>query len=275
MSFTAALVQLRSGSDMARNHREAAALIREAKSRGAQFVSTPEMTNVMDPDKERVKAEAKAEAHDPSVAGFAQLAADLQLHLHIGSLALQGPDGRLVNRGFLFAPDGRVLARYDKIHLFDVDLPTGESHRESASYRAGEEAVVVKTALASFGMAICYDVRFPALFNALARSGAEVLLNPAAFTVPTGRAHWQVLLRARAIETGSFMLAAAQGGDHGNGRHTYGHSLIINPWGEVLAEAGDEPTVITAAIDPEAALLARARIPALQHARTFTLRVAP
>lgn len=275
MTFRAALVQLRSGQDMARNYRAAAALVREARAQGAQFISTPEMTNVMDPDKERVKATAKPEEHDLSVAGFAQLAADLQVHLHVGSLALQGPDGRLVNRGFIFAPDGRVLARYDKIHLFDVDLATGESHRESASYRPGEEAVVVKTALGSFGMAICYDVRFPALFNALAKNGAEVLLNPAAFTVPTGKAHWQVLLRARAIETGSFMLAAAQGGDHGLGRQTYGHSLIINPWGEVLAEAGDEPGVIMAEIDLAAAAEARARIPALQHGRSFTLRHAP
>ncbi len=275
MTFRAGLVQLRSGPDMARNYREAAELIRAARAAGATFISTPEMTNVMDPDKDRVKAAARPEDHDLSVAGFAQLAADLNVHLHIGSLALQGPDGRLVNRGFIFAPDGRVLARYDKIHLFDVDLPTGESHRESASYRPGEEAVVVKTALASFGMAICYDVRFPALFNALAKNGAEVLLNPAAFTVPTGRAHWQVLLRARAIETGSFMLAAAQGGDHGHGRHTYGHSLIINPWGEVMAEAGEEPCVITADIDVAAVAEVRGRIPALQHGRAFSLRMAP
>ena len=275
MTFRAGLVQLRSGPDMARNYREAAELIRAAKAAGATFISTPEMTNVMDPDKDRVRATARPEDHDLSVAGFAQLAADLNVHLHIGSLALQGPDGRLVNRGFIFAPDGRVLARYDKIHLFDVDLPTGESHRESASYRPGEEAVVVKTALASFGMAICYDVRFPALFNALAKNGAEVLLNPAAFTVPTGRAHWQVLLRARAIETGSFMLAAAQGGDHGHGRHTYGHSLIINPWGEVMAEAGEEPCVITADIDVAAVAEVRGRIPALQHGRAFSLRMAP
>lgn len=275
MTFRAGLVQLRSGPDMARNYREAAELIRAARAAGASFISTPEMTNVMDPDKERVRATARPEDHDLSVAGFAQLAADLNVHLHIGSLALQGPDGRLVNRGFIFAPDGRVLARYDKIHLFDVDLPTGESHRESASYRPGEEAVVVKTALASFGMAICYDVRFPALFNALAKNGAEVLLNPAAFTVPTGRAHWQVLLRARAIETGSFMLAAAQGGDHGHCRHTYGHSLIINPWGEVMAEAEEEPCVITADIDVAAVAEVRGRIPALQHGRAFSLRMAP
>lgn len=275
MTFRAGLVQLRSGPDMARNYREAAELIRAARAAGASFISTPEMTNVMDPDKDRVKATARPEDHDLSVAGFAQLAADLNAHLHIGSLALQGPDGRLVNRGFIFAPDGRVLARYDKIHLFDVDLPTGESHRESASYRPGEEAVVVKTALASFGMAICYDVRFPALFNALAKNGAEVLLNPAAFTVPTGRAHWQVLLRARAIETGSFMLAAAQGGDHGHGRHTYGHSLIINPWGEVMGEAGEEPCVITADVDVAAVAEVRGRIPALQHGRAFSLRMAP
>jgi len=197
--------------------------------------------------------------------GFSGLARELGLWLNIGSLALRGAGEKLVNRSLLFAPDGRIAARYDKIHLFDVDLPTGETLRESQAYEGGTAAVLAETGFAPVGLTICYDVRFPHLYRALAQAGAKLFTVPSAFTVPTGEAHWHVLLRARAIETGSFVLAAAQGGRHESGRETYGHSLIVSPWGEVLAEAGIEPGVILAEIDPAAADHARARIPVLQN----------
>lgn len=261
----AALVQMRSGPEMARNVGEASAMIRQAKAEGAEFVSTPEMTNILEPDRPRLKALARPEAEDESVRAFSALAAELRLWLNIGSLALKGPGEKLLNRSLLFAPDGSVAARYDKIHLFDVDLPTGESLRESHAYEGGTSAVLAETALGPIGLTICYDMRFPGLYRALARAGAKLFAVPSAFTVPTGQAHWHVLLRARAIETGSFVLAAAQGGRHETGRETYGHSLIVSPWGEVLAEAGTEPGVTMAEIDLAAADQARARIPALIH----------
>ena len=185
---------------------------------------------------------------------------------------MKAEDGRIANRSLMIAPDGRIIARYDKLHLFDIDLPNGESYRESATYAPGAHATTVQLPQAKFGLAICYDVRFPRLANMLATGGASVICYPAAFTVPTGEAHWHVLLRARAIETGSFVLAAAQGGTHDGGKSTYGHSLIISPWGEVLAEAATDPCVISAVIDPEASVLARQRIPALRHARDFALQ---
>jgi predicted amidohydrolase len=269
----AALIQLRSGTDMARNVAEASALIREAAGQGASFVATPEMTNILEPDRPRLRSLAKPEREDASVAAFSVLAQELGLWLNIGSLALQGPGEKLVNRSLLFTPDGGIAARYDKIHLFDVDLPTGESLRESHAYDGGAEAVLVETPLGAIGLTICYDMRFPHLYRALAKSGAKLFTVPSAFTVPTGQAHWHVLLRARAIETGSFILAAAQGGRHESGRETYGHSLIVSPWGEVLAEAGTEPGIVIADIDLAQADLARARIPALVHDRPMSLTV--
>jgi predicted amidohydrolase len=261
----AGLVQMRAGRDMARNVQDAAELIREAASLGAQLVSTPEMTNILEPDRLRLRALARAEAEDESVRSFSALAKALGIWLNIGSLALKGEAEKLRNRSLLFAPDGTVAARYDKIHLFDADLPSGESLRESHSYEGGTAAVLAETPLGPFGLTICYDVRFPYLYRALAKAGAKLFTVPSAFTVPTGKAHWHVLLRARAIETGSFVLAAAQGGTHDSGRETYGHSLIVSPWGEVLAEAATDPCVVTAEIDLAAADLARARIPALRH----------
>jgi predicted amidohydrolase len=269
----AALIQLRSGTDMARNAAEASALIREAAGQGASFVATPEMTNILEPDRPRLRSLARPEREDASVAAFSVLAQELGLWLSIGSLALQGPGEKLVNRSLLFTPDGGIAARYDKIHLFDVDLPTGESLRESHAYDGGAEAVLVETPLGAIGLTICYDMRFPHLYRALAKAGAKLFTVPSAFTVPTGRAHWHVLLRARAIETGSFILAAAQGGRHESGRETYGHSLIVSPWGEVLAEAGTEPGIVIADIDLVQADLARARIPALVHDRSMSLTV--
>jgi len=269
----AALVQMRSGTDMARNLRDAVDMIREAKAQGADFVSTPEMTNILEPDRPRLKALARPEAEDASVAAFSALAKELGLWLNIGSLALQGQGGRLLNRSLLFAPDGSLAARYDKIHLFDVDLPTGESLRESHSYEGGSRAVLAETGIGPVGLTICYDMRFPHLYRALAQAGAKIFTIPSAFTVPTGQAHWHVLLRARAIETGSFVLAAAQGGTHESGRQTYGHSLIVSPWGEVLAEAGTDPGIIVAGLDLAAADLSRARIPALRDDRAAGVEI--
>ena len=269
----AALIQLRSGRDMARNLAEASTLIREAAGQGAHFVLTPEMTNILEPDRPRLRSLAKPEAEDASVAAFSALAQDLGLWLNIGSLALKGPGDKLLNRSLLFAPDGSVAARYDKIHLFDVDLPTGESLRESHAYEGGTQAVLVETPWGPIGLTICYDMRFPHLYRTLAKAGARLFTVPSAFTVPTGQAHWHVLLRARAIETGSFVLAAAQGGRHESGRETYGHSLIVSPWGEVLAEAGLEPGIVIADIELAQSDLARARIPALLHDRDIDLTV--
>ncbi len=269
----AALIQMRSGRDMARNAQDAAELIRQAKAQGAEFIATPEMTNILEPDRPRLRALARPEAEDESAARFSDLAKALGIWLNIGSLALKGTGDRLVNRSLLFAPDGTVTARYDKIHLFDVDLPNGESLRESHAYEPGSSAVLVETAIAPVGLTICYDMRFPHLYRDLAKAGAKLFTVPSAFTVPTGKAHWHVLLRARAIETGSFVLAAAQGGLHESGRETYGHSLIVSPWGEVLAEAGTDPGVVMAAIDLAEADQARARIPALSHDREVKLAI--
>ena len=267
-----AVVQMRSTTDMARNLRDAMALVREAASRGATYVQTPEVSNVFEPDKDRLKAIAMTPERDIFVAGFSDLAKELGIHLHAGSLALNAGGEKLANRSFLFGPDGRVIANYDKIHLFDIDLPSGESYRESATYNPGAAAVTAQLPDFKLGLAICYDMRFPRLANTLANAGANVLTYPAAFTVPTGQAHWHVLLRARAIETGSFVLAAAQGGTHDSGRATYGHSIVISPWGEVLAEAGDDPGVLVVDIDPALSAAIRARIPALVHARGFALK---
>ena len=254
---------------MARNAADAEALIREAKSRGARFVATPEMTNILEPDRPRLRALARPESEDASVAAFSSLAAELSLWLSIGSLALKGEGDRLVNRSLLFAPDGGIAARYDKIHLFDVDLPTGESLRESQAYEGGNRSVLAQTPLGPTGLTICYDIRFPHLYRSLAQAGACCVLVPSAFTVPTGEAHWHVLLRARAIETLSFVLAAAQGGRHESGRETYGHSLVVSPWGEILADGGIEPGLVLADIDAEQSLAARRRIPSLAHDRAI------
>ncbi len=257
---------------MAHNLADATDMIEASVARGAQYVLTPEVTNIFEPDKQRLKAVVQTEADDICIRGFSALAKKHHIYLHAGSCAVRVDESRLANRSLLFAPDGSVMARYDKIHLFDIELPTGESHRESATFRPGEEAVVVDTPLCALGMSICYDMRFSHLFRALSEAGATVITVPAAFTVPTGEAHWHVLLRARAIETGAYVLAAAQGGLHQGGRATYGHSLIINPWGEVLAEAGTDPEILLHDIDPRQSISARARIPVNAHARPFALK---
>ncbi len=271
MSFKAGLIQLRSSREMDTNLAEASKLIRQAASQGATFISTPEMTNIFEPDRERLKAVVMTESEDSSVHGFVELAAKLKIWLHLGSLALRGDDGKLVNRTLLLNPRGEIVARYDKIHLFDVDLPNGDRYRESETFTAGSEAVAVQLPFCKLGLSICYDVRHPALYHALAKAGADVLVVPAAFTVPTGKAHWHVLLRARAIETGSYVIAAAQGGTHDSGRETWGHSKVVDPWGKVIAEAGVDPEYLLFEINPAESAAARARIPALVHAREFSL----
>ncbi len=270
--FTAACVQLRSSRDVSANSTAAEALIREAAAAGADYVQTPEMTNLLERSREDLMAKIRVEAEDPSLARFRALAAELGIWLHIGSLAILLEPGKAANRGFLIGPDGSLKARYDKIHMFDVDLPNGESWRESATYRPGCESLLADLPFARLGLAVCYDVRFPALFRAQARAGAEVLTMPAAFTRQTGEAHWHVLQRARAIENGAFVISSAQGGKHEDGRETYGHSLIVNPWGAVIAELDhDEPGFVTARIDTEETLKARQRIPAIANERDFTL----
>lgn len=264
MSFRAACVQMRSGLDRRANVAAAAALIDKAASDGAKFISTPEMTNVLDKNADRLFSHLDDEAHTDEIAAFAALAERLKIWLHVGSMAIRTAPRRAANRSFLFAPDGRIAARYDKMHRFDVDLPNGESWRESNVYDAGQCAVIAKTPLAAFGLSVCYDLRFPHLYRAMAQAGAEVLCVPAAFTKQTGEAHWHPLLRARAIENGAFVIAAAQGGVHEDGRATFGHSLMIGPWGEILAEAKSaDEDVILGEIDPAKAKDARARIPNL------------
>ncbi len=270
-AFRAAAVQMRSGLDVARNVADAEQLIREAAAAGAAYVLTPEMTTVLDRDRRRLLAVIDSEEFDPSLARFRELAAELGIHLHIGSMAIRLGEDAVANRAFVIAPDGAVIARYDKIHMFDVDLAGGESYRESKLYRAGTTAAVAELPWARLGLSICYDVRFPYLYRSLAHSGASVIAIPAAFTRTTGEAHWHVLVRARAIETGAFVVAAAQGGRHEDGRETYGHSMIVDPWGTIIAEAGDEPGIIVADIDPEMSATVRARIPALSHDRPFAL----
>lgn len=268
--FKAAAVQMRSGKEPERNVRDFEALVREAAGQGATYVQTPEMTGAIVGDKDARATAFTSEDRDLIVASSRKLAAELGIHLHVGSTAIVRADGKLANRAFLFGPDGSTLAVYDKIHMFDVDLDNGESWRESSAYEPGTEAVVADTALAKIGFGICYDLRFPQLFRAEALAGAEVLTAPAAFTRQTGLAHWHVLLRARAIENGAFVVAAGQGGKHEDGRETFGHSLIIDPWGRILAEAAhDEPGVIVAEIDTQHSTDARKKIPNLRNAREF------
>jgi predicted amidohydrolase len=273
--FKAAAAQMRSGMSVEASLDQAEALIREAAAAGADYVLTPEMTNILCRDRALLLKSISPEEGNPELARFAALAKALGIYLHIGSVAVKVGAEAVANRAYLIAPDGGVVARYDKIHMFDVNLPGGESYRESALYRPGSEAVVADLPFARLGLSVCYDVRFPALFQALATSGAAVLAIPAAFTKTTGEAHWHVLLRARAIETGSYVVSAAQGGHHEDGRDTYGHSMIIDPWGRIIAEAGTEPGIILAEIDTEQSADARVRIPALANRRAFEPPAAP
>lgn len=268
-TFKAACVQLRSSDDVNENIATASRLIREARAMGADFIATPENTTLMAPDGGAKIEKTFAEDADPALPAFRALAKELSVHLLIGSLAIKVSESKTANRSFLIGQDGGIAARYDKIHLFDVDLPSGETYRESNTVAGGDRAVLAQTPWGKMGLTICYDLRFPQLYRRLAQAGAFLLTVPAAFTETTGKAHWHTLLRARAIENGAFVVAPAQGGVHANGRRTYGHSLIVAPWGEVLAEGGTEPGVIMAEIDPAVAADARARVPNLRHDRAF------
>jgi predicted amidohydrolase len=267
--FTAACVQITSGPDPAANLEAASLWVREARFAGAELIATPEVSNMMGPRRREMAALARPEAEDSSVAGYRALAAETGAWLLVGSLVLRGAEDRLVNRSLLIDPQGGIAARYDKIHMFDVEIPDGQSYRESHAYQAGARAVTAELPWGRLGMTVCYDMRFPYLYRELAKAGADFLTVPSAFTRFTGAAHWHVLLRARAIETGCFVIAPAQCGDHRGGRETYGHSLIVAPWGEVLGDGGTAPGFTLAEIDPTEVARARAMVPALDHDRDF------
>lgn len=270
-TFRVALVQMRASRSIDGNIAELDRLVREAAAGGAVYVQTPETTGIMDEDPARLFETLRYEEEDRVLVHARGLAKELGIHLHIGSLAVKVGDGaKAANRAFVIAPSGEIAARYDKIHLFDVQLANGEVYRESSRYVAGDRAVVVDLPMGRLGLAICYDLRFPHLFRALAQQGgAKILTVPAAFTRPTGEAHWHVLLRARAIENGAWVLAAAQAGRHENGRETFGHSLVIDPWGRVVAEGGVDTGVIFADIDMDEPDVIRGRVPSLSHDRPF------
>ncbi len=268
-SFRVALVQMCSGREVDKNVARATELIGEAAKGGAGYVQTPEMTTLMELERPRLLAAVRSEKDTPALPHFQALARELAIWLHIGSMPVLLESGKLANRAYLISPAGEITARYDKIHMFDVDLGGGESYTESANYEPGRHAVLADLPWGPIGLTICYDLRFPPLYRALARAGAKFLAVPAAFTRPTGMAHWHTLLRARAIESQAFVFAAAQGGLHENGRETFGHSLVVSPWGEVLAEGDVHPAVIFADVELQLLEDVRRRVPSLTHDRPF------
>ena len=268
-AFRVGLVQMCTGRDVERNLRDADELVREAARQGAVYVQTPEITTLMESERARLFATVRPEAGNGALERLRALAHELGIWLHVGSMAVLLDSGRIANRAYLISPQGGLAARFDKIHMFDIDLPGGESYRESKNYQPGDLAVLAELPWGVLGITICYDLRFPHLYRALAKAGADFLAIPSAFTRPTGEAHWHVLVRARAIENGCFVFAAAQGGRHESGRETYGHSLIVSPWGEILAEGGVHPSVIVADVRLSDVREARRRIPSLQHDRIF------
>ena len=272
--FTVACVQTNSGRDVEPNIETASELVRRARDAGADLVLLPEVVNMLEPRGKLAREKARPQDEDPALAAFRALALDTGSWLLIGSLVLKLNDEMLANRSFLITPDGAIAAHYDKVHMFDVEVDDGQTYRESAAYRPGTRAVVVATPWGRLGMTVCYDVRFPYLYRALAQAGAELISVPAAFTQVTGSAHWHVLLRARAIENGCFVLAPAQCGEHAEKRRTYGHSLIIDPWGEVLADGGEDVGFIVADIDLSKVAMARRKIPSLTHDRSIEEMVA-
>ncbi len=274
MTVTIAAIQMCSGTDPVRNVETMRRLVREAAEKGAVYVQTPEMTGALQRDRAGLRAILRGEDDDLVVTAAAELAAELGIHVHVGSTAIALSDGKVANRGFLFGPDGAKICSYDKIHMFDVDLDNGESWRESAVYSPGAVARMADLPFAKLGFAICYDVRFPELFKTQAQAGAEIISVPAAFTRQTGEAHWEILLRARAIENGVYVIAAAQAGVHEDGRETFGHSMIIDPWGRVLASAdGTGEAIVLAEVDTDAVKAAHDKIPNLRNGRVFTLDV--
>ncbi len=267
--FTVANVQTNSKRDPQDNIREVSALIREAKAKGADLIVTPEVVGMIEPKRELGLAKAKPEETHEVLAAFRALAAELGVWLLIGSISIKVAEDKMANRQFLIDDGGNIVARYSKIHMFDVQVGDGQTYRESNTYRAGEEAVVVETPWCKLGLSICYDIRFPYLYRDLAKAGAEVIVTPAAFTKVTGEAHWHVLQRARAIENGVFIVTAAQTGEHAEGRQTYGHSLVVDPWGRVLSDAGEDVGVTLAEIDLSEVEKARAKVPSLTHDRSY------
>ena len=266
-----ALVQTRTPATQAAALAHVLPLVREAAAAGARLIATPEGTNILQKDRPALMAQIASQADDAVVTGLREAARDLSVWIDIGSALVRRDDGKCANRQILIRPDGSVAATYDKLHMFDVDLPTGETARESELYEPGDRAVTADVDGVKLGLTICYDLRFPALYRALALAGAQVMTIPAAFTRPTGAAHWEVLMRARAIETGSYILAAAQGGFHEDRRGTWGHSLVVGPWGEIIGQLDhDEPGVLVADLDLAASAKARTAIPALANARAFT-----
>lgn len=266
-----ALIQMTSGADVAANLDYLTRNIREAASNGAVFISTPENSDFMSEDESKRDAHMYDEHDHPFIEHFKNLAKELSVWIHVGSIKIKTDDNKKFNRSYLISDQGEILAHYNKIHLFDVDLPSGEIRRESLSIKAGNKAVDVETDIGHFGLTVCYDIRFPNLYRRLAQGGANILLVPAAFTVPTGEMHWEVLLRARAIENGAYVIAAAQCGVHDGGRKTYGHSMVINPWGKVIAESGVEPGILYADIDQQEIANFRSAIPSLKHDRDITV----
>jgi predicted amidohydrolase len=265
-----ACVQMRSGITIAENILAMDKLVREASKQGATYIQTPEMTGILQKNRKGLFAEISVQEDDRLVNHCALLAKELGVWLHIGSHAVLAGEAIAANRAFLFNPSGELVTTYDKIHMFDVDLDNGESWRESKVYKPGEKSCLVNSDDFKLGMSICYDIRFPHLYREYALQGAQILAAPAAFTRQTGRAHWYILQRSRAIENGAFIISAAQGGDHEDGRETFGHSIIINPWGEVLAELpNEEPGIISADIDLDEVIKARQKIPNLANARDF------
>ena len=265
-----AIFQARSGIEPSANAATLVDAIERAAEGGAEMLFTPEMSGLLDSNRERAAGLVRSEDEDEVLAAVRAAALASGIWVHLGSLALRGEGGKLVNRAFVIDPSGEIAGRYDKMHLFDVDLPTGESWRESATYQAGDGPVVVLgTPVGTLGLTICYDLRFPAIFERLSEAGAEVIAVPAAFTVPTGEAHWHVLLRARAIEAGLFVVAAAQSGQHEDGRATFGHSLVVDPWGEVLVDGGEAEKLLFAEIDLARITEVRSRIPVLSHRRAI------
>jgi predicted amidohydrolase len=264
-----AIFQSRTGIDPAANAKALVSAIEEAATGRAEMLFTPEMSGLLDRDSDRARRSVTSEDHDPVLAACREACGKSGIWMHLGSIAVTAEDGRFANRGFVIDSGGGVRASYDKIHLFDVDLPTGESWRESNVYRGGSEAVVVEgTPVGKLGLTICYDIRFPALFQRLTDAGAQVVSVPAAFTVPTGKAHWEILLRARAIEAGVFVVAAAQCGSHEDGRETYGHSLLVDPWGTILVDMSDTVGLAFGEIDLGKVTDVRSRVPAIAHRRS-------
>lgn len=270
-AFIAGCIQTNATPDVSANIKTACDLARGAAAKGAKLVLMPENVAMMDFGRPNILAKSFPEDQHPALPAFSELARDLGVWLHGGSLQMLLPDQMVANRTYVFNPKGEIVATYDKIHMFDVDLDQGESYRESQTFKPGVRAVMARTDMGGLGLAICYDLRFPQLFRVYGKAGAVMICAPAAFTKQTGEAHWHVLQQARAIENGAYMLSPAQCGAHAGGRQTYGHAVIINPWGEVLADAGTEPGFITATIDPAQVATARRKIPALTHDRPFTL----